>query len=348
MKYFADAAKARVKITRAQEKAISEMYRTLADDIAREIESLRQKTNVSSLIRSDYLSNLSKQVNEELRRIGENQDSSIKASIEAVSQAVVDNNAKFLTGIGIEVTGSYSYIPTNVLKELVTGQLYKDKNWTLSRAIWKNVSNNQQKINNIIAQGIAAQKSTLEIAQDIEKYVKSTASKASRTIITPKYTIDKNGKKVPLLDKNGKRVVSKFYFGRVDYNAQRLARTMISHAYQQALVESTRYNPFVECYQWLTSNSDRVCDICIERSDEFHGVIIDGQEMPGCYYADDLPLDHPNGMCTVDVIITDSYEDIADRLADWVEGEDDEELDDFAESLGYEVSTFKGKVRGRS
>lgn len=344
MNYFADASKARVQITRAQEKAISDMYRSLARDISREIESLRQKTNVSSRIRSEYLRDLSRQINEELRRIGENQNSSIRNAMTAVSQAVVDNNAKMLSSFGVNIAGISSKIPTEVVREIASGELYKDR-WNLSSAIWRNTVKSQEKINMIVAQGVAGQKSTLDIARDIEKYVKPTKAKPSRTIVTKKYTIDENGKKVPRLDSSGKPIVSKFYFGRVDYNAQRLARTMVSHAYQDTLLRTTRDNPFVECYEWLTSNSDRVCEICKERAENFHGVIIDGVQMLGYYYADDVPLDHPNGMCTLDVYIPYSYDEIADRIANWANGESDSGLDDFAESLGFSPSTFKSKVR---
>ena len=54
----------------------------------------------------------------------------------------------------------------------------------------------------------------------------------------------------------------------------------------------------------------------------------------GNYYAkDELPLDHPNGRCTVVAVIENSYEEIADRIADWVQGQDDAALDAFASCL---------------
>lgn len=53
------------------------------------------------------------------------------------------------------------------------------------------------------------------------------------------------------------------------------------------------------------------------------------------YKKDELPLDHPNGMCTFTAAIPD-MNDVADSLADWVNGKDNPELDNYASYLGYE------------
>ena len=94
---------------------------------------------------------------------------------------------------------------------------------------------------------------------------------------------------------------------------------MVSHAYQQSFVRTTQRNPFVTKYKWEASNSSRLCEICASRD----GVLFE---------KDELPLDHPNGMCTF-TAVTDSMVDIADRIADWVEGKSDPELDDYADYL---------------
>lgn len=319
MKVFSNSARTRVNITREQAKSIKQMYKDLSKELAKEAQSLSHRDNISSKIRIQYIQGLQKQINEELNNIGRYQNSSLKANMFKVASAVVKDNQVFLNSLGININNAYSHIPSEVVTRIATGDLYKDK-WNLNKAIWGNVHKTESDIDMIVAKGVAGQKSTYEIAKDLENYVNPAKRKDWQW--------------------------SKVYPGTakvVDYNAQRLARTMVSHAYQTSLLESTRMNPFVECYEWLTSNSDRVCEICMEREEGFHGVIIDGEPMNGCYYAEDLPLDHPNGMCTVD-IVTPDYDDIAGRLADWVNGEEDEELDDFAEDLGYNAVTFKSKV----
>lgn len=305
--FFADAAKTRVRITKAQSRAIAQMYKDLSGEIAKEAQGLGLKANVSSIIRKSYLDGLSKQINQELRAISTAQNLTIRSNMNRMAAAVVASNQKFLNKIGFNIKGAYSYVPSDVVKEIASGNLYEGR-WNLSSAIWKNTVKTQSDINMIVAKGVAGQKSTYEIAKDLEAYVNPNKRKDWQW--------------------------AKVYPGTakvVDYSAQRLARTMISHAYQDSFVRTTQKNPFVTEYRWLASGGDRMCEICAER---------DGQ----VYEKDELPLDHPNGMCTFEAVIPDSYEAIADRLADWVKGNDDPDLDEFAYDLGYSRNTLKGKV----
>ena len=99
---------------------------------------------------------------------------------------------------------------------------------------------------------------------------------------------------------------------------------MVQHAYQESFVRVTKNNPFIDSYQWLASGGDRMCDICAER---------DGK----IYSKDELPLDHPNGMCTFVVVMSKSLEEVGSDLHDWMMGEGDEalnrEIDKFANDL---------------
>lgn len=305
--YFADAERARVRLTQAQRKRITDMYKSLAKDIDKEVASLSQRTNVSSILRTQYLKGLSKQVNEELEHMGTQQKASIKEGMTVVSEAVVASNVKMMEGMGIHLRGAYSYIPRDVVAEVSSGNLYKGR-WNLNSAIWKNIKRTQNDINSIVAKGIAQQKGTYEIAKDLEKYV------------NPAKRLDWDWSKV--------------YPGTsrvVDYNSQRLARTMISHAYQDSFVRSTKDNPFIEEYEWIASGGDRMCPICEER---------DGKHFSKL----ELPLDHPNGMCTFGIVTSYEMTDVADRLADWVNGADDPELDSYARSMGYPINTVKSSV----
>lgn len=305
--YFADASKARVRITNAQARAIKSMYKDLAEEIAEESARLSTRTNISSIMRRQYLANLSRQIDKELDNIGKMQSSTIRANMQAVASAIVEDNVLLLNKMGINATAAYSYIPSDIVKEVASGRLYKGR-WTLNKAIWDNTAKTKKDINTVIAKGIAGQKSTYEIAKDLEKYVNPSKRKDWAW--------------------------SKVYPGTnkvVDYNAQRLARTMVSHAYQDAFVRTTKDNPFIDSYRWLASGGDRMCEVCAER---------DGK----IFEKDELPLDHPNGMCTFEAVISKSFNQIGEELADWVNGADSSELDNFAESLGYTPITLKSKV----
>ena len=93
----------------------------------------------------------------------------------------------------------------------------------------------------------------------------------------------------------------------MDYSAQRLARTAVTHAYQLSLERATKDNPFVEGYRWHSAGGGRVCPLCQQRNGKL-------------YEKGSLPLDHPNGMCVVTAEISKSYEEIGRELGDWAAG----------------------------
>lgn len=277
-----------VSMTEAEAKRVRQVYKNAAADIEYRAKHLPQVN--SAPLQEAYLKELLNQVNTELNKIdGELQDG-ILSSMYAASDAYVHQSLDFLQAIGMPIGGAYSHVPDDVVRSIASGKIYSDK-WSLSTALWKNHMKVQSDVQKVVAQGVAENKSVYDIAKDLEKYVNPDARKAWDW--------------------------SKVYPGtarKVDYNAQRLARTMISHAYQQSFVRSTQKNPFVTKYQWEASNSERVCEICEER---------DGQ----LYDKDDLPLDHPNGMCTYIAVMPDNLEEIADKLADWAHGEANPDID---------------------
>lgn len=288
------AEQERVRLTAAQQKQIQRLYENAAKEIAKQAEKAPRVP--SDALRKQYLNQLQKQLNEELDKIRGEIESAVKGNMKQTAEAVVRDNIDFLKKVGMPVQGAFSHVPDEVVRAVASGQLYEG-NWSLSRVIWKNVRKTQKDIQEIIARGIAQNKSAYDIAKNLEKYVDPLAKKDWDW--------------------------SKVYPGtakKVDYNAQRLARTMVSHAYQQSFVRTTQKNPFVTKYKWVSSGGSRVCEICAER---------DGVE----YSKTDLPLDHPNGMCTFVAVIEDSMTDIADRIADWALGGSDPELDTFARTL---------------
>lgn len=307
-KPFAIAEGKRIEITQQQMKQIRNMYKDIEKDFKEQIRILSNRNNISSVIRTQYLKDFSKDLSKQIEFLNSQLESTIKNNMYEVAKAVADDSIKMAEGMGFSgiFTANY-YIPNNVVQKVVSGKLYEGK-WNLSKAIW---SDNQKKlndINSVVAKGIASNKSTYEIAKDLERYVNPNARK--------------------LWD------WSKVYPGtskKIDYNAQRLARTMVSHAYQESFVESTRENPFIDSYRWLASGGDRMCEICAERDDKI-------------FPKDELPLDHPNGMCTFEPVISKSYDQIASDLKAWVNNEGDsglnDQLDNYADFLGYNVKSW--------
>ena len=307
-KEFAIAEGKRIEITNEQAKQIRDMYKQIEKEFGERARILSNKSNISSIMREQYLKDFQKDLQDRIVVLNSQLEGTIKDNMLEVAKSVTSCNESMLHEMGFGgVFTSNFYIPQDAVNAVITGKLYEGK-WNLSRAIW---SDNQKKINDInsiVSKGMAENKSTYEIAKDLERYVNPQARKEWSW--------------------------SKVYPGtskKIDYNAQRLARTMVSHAYQEAFVLNTKDNPFIESYRWLASNSDRTCELCEER---------DGQ----IYDKDSLPLDHPNGMCTFEIVREKSYEEIAKDLRNWVDGTGDSELNDkldnYASTLGYNVKEW--------
>ena len=293
----------RNEIIKVQDAQIKQLYKEAAEEVADRAKFFMNRDNISSVLRTQYLSELSEQLRQRMESIDNKTQNIILNGMRNVSSSVVKENAERLLRMGftnVVASTSYLYVPDDIVRELVSGKLYEGR-WSLSRAIWSDNKAKLSEIDSIIAKGVAENKSTYEIAKDLEKYVRPGARKPWDW-----------GKVYP-----GSRKV-------IDYCAQRLSRTMVQHAYQESFVRVTKNNPFIDSYQWLASGGDRMCDLCAER---------DGK----IYSKDELPLDHPNGMCTFVVVMSKSLEEVGSDLHDWMMGEGDEalnrEIDKFANDL---------------
>lgn len=298
-----DGEQARLTITKEQEVEISKLYHKVYLNLKKQMDALplQGEGTISQSLKKTYLNKLIKQLKAEYKSLGEGLEKQIKKGMKDVSSSVVQANDDWLQKVGIKIEGAYSFVPKDIVALVSTGKLYGG-GWTLSKAIWGESQKHAHDIDTIVASGIAANRSAYDIAKDLEKYVNPSARKEWDW--------------------------SKVYPGtskKVDYNAQRLARTMVSHAYQQSLLASTKYNPFVKGYRWRSAHVSRTCELCNER---------DGQ----VYSANDLPLDHPNGMCTFLVELSGSLTDVADRLGNWVNGAEDPELDNWYKSMNLPKS----------
>lgn len=276
-----DAAKARDSITKKQLVEIRNMYRKAAKNLQKEMQRLKYKDNVSSILQQQRIAELQKEIDKVIEEIGKEIESGIRTSILEVSSGVCDSAAKVGKELGFTLTVGYSSVPQQVLRKIVTGQIY-DSGWSLSNRIWDITKTTQKDIYNVVAAGRAANKGAYEIAKDLEEYVNPDKKKPWN-----------------LKMKDGKRIYKKM----VDYNAQRLVRTLTQHAYQQSVLEVTKNNPWLQDYIWH-ANGSRVCPICRER---------DGKH----YKAHNLPMDHPNGMCVIEPSFSNMNK-VIDDLANWV------------------------------
>lgn len=313
---FEDAIKARDSITSSQRKDIAKLYEQWAKEIGKTAEKFGKKTNSSAPLSEAYMNQLKKQLETTGRNVASNVEKKIKDNMLVIADNVIADNAKWLKNMGFskgKIDAAFSYVPNDVVERLVTGKVYQS-GWSLSKAIWGDSKDTLSKVYEIIAGGFAKQQSIYEIAKDLESFVSPSAKKMWN-----------------LTDKDGRKIYPKM----VDYSAQRLARTLAQHTYQQAFQEATKDNPFVLKYKWV-SNGSRVCDICKKRD----GKLFD---------KDKLPMDHPNGMCVIEPV-TMNKEERLDKLADWVKGKDGDypEIDAFAKKLGFDSKSVQTGSKGTS
>lgn len=285
----------KIEITNEQTKQIRDLYKDLYDDVKRELKYVSRSNTEYAIARQEYLKGLRQEYSEAIRQIDTKTETIINRNMDNMVNVVLQNNQQYLNGMGYNDYINNPLIKSNVLNRLVTGEIYGGK-WSLSSAIWGDDKKKISEINKIIAKGVAENKSVEEIAKSLTKFV--------------------NPNRRSLIDVDGVR-------GRIDYNAIRLARTSIQHAYQEAFVESTRLNPFIDAYRWVTSGGHNVCPLCIDRATtDKYGL---GE---GIFPKDALPLDHPNGQCTFEPVITMSDEEVSEAIADWYLGEGDSAMNE--------------------
>lgn len=296
----------KLKLTNEEIKSISKMYEQWAKDIEKEWGS-KVTSTASGAVKQTQMLKLRSALRREAKYIAEATEREITSSLYIMSNHVVDAMYANLAELGVNsklLRASFSSIPTNVVENLVNGSVYGAKgSWNLSKAIWGDEEKTLSNLYKIVAGGMAENKSIYEIANELSKYVNPRAARQWN-----------------LKTKDGVRIYPK----KVDYAAQRLARTLSQHAYQQTIVQTTLKNPMVLGIRWR-ANGSRVCEVCKAR---------DGQVFP----KDELPLDHPNGMCVMEPIYLADSDDI---IAKWVNSPAGTypSMDAWAKELGYEFDS---------
>lgn len=272
-------------ITDKQIENIKKMFESMSKEAAKQAKKLKGKYNISSVLRKKYLTDMEKELSKQVDANFKMLEEVIQDDMLEVAQSVIGCVKEFEESAGMNIKNAWLTVPVDAVTAVASGNLYGE-GWTLSKRIWGEKKKVQKDIHTIVAKGIAENMSAYDIAKSLEQYVDPSVRKDWQW--------------------------SKVYPGtnkKVDYSAQRLARTMVSHAYQFSFVESTKDNPFIAKYKWISSHDSRVCPICKER---------DGK----LYDKDKLPLDHPNGRCTFVSEFDKSMDEIGSDLADWVKGKE--------------------------
>lgn len=301
---FENAVAIRDQVTEEQQKQITALYKRWAKELDSRATYLEMySTSWSSGVQRTQYDMLKRQMQQISHQVSNDVYTVAKDGMFKVADAVIKDSVDWMSSFGFSAKGldaAFEHVPASVVNSLITGSVYGNAgSWNLSKAIWSDNEKALRDVYQIMAGGLAKNDSVEEIARRLKTY------------IDPNVAFDWQGP-----------TGMKIYKHKIDYNAQRLVRTLTQHTYQQSMVAAAKDNPFIEEFVW-EATGPRVCPICSDR---------DGQ----VYKKDKLPLDHPNGMCTVDPVIPD---DIVDKLADWVNSEDGTypEIDEFARTFGYDA-----------
>lgn len=273
---FRDAWEARDKITKRQEREIRKLYNEWAREVREQANQLAKIGTPESAIQSRELAQLYYQLRSASKQLTAEINTSIAGNVEYMANAVTNCNKRWLHNLGFtnaSIDTKFSLVKDMAIRNIITGNVYT-RGYSLSSRLWQIESKTMKDIYTVVAKGIAQDMSVYEISKMLEKYVRPTARLPHTMGVHQNVT---------------------------DYNAQRLARTLIQHTYQQTLVALTKDNPYVNGYIWHATGAHS-CALCDNR---------DGQ----VFTAEELPLDHPNGMCTMEPNI--DLERMIREVSDW-------------------------------
>ena len=295
-----EARKKILELTNEQLKQIDEIYAKSANRLIDEILELPDisRTRVHDIDIARLLNEYTKDLYKQLYpNVTENMmESSIiqrQVILDYVDQIAKDRTLSKIVKNNINI---YS---NKVVKTLIAGEYYKDGK-TLSKRLWNITKENGNKIDEFIKMNIASGANARKLANDLE------------TLINPKKRLVTNNFKAG------------FDSYKISYQAQRLARTSITHAATETQIQNAKKNPFDKGLKWNLSASHGArmhgkTDMC----DDNAGKV---------FKPEDVPLQHPNCLCFMTEEVANIDDAIA-RINKWVDGGEDKELDKWCEGF---------------
>lgn len=266
-----------------------------------------------------YLSELDKSLIQYTNYLRYNLSKSVKDNIGQSSKIASDIQKSYMELIAPSqdlkntFNKMFTQLSDDVVKQLISGKYYEDGK-SLDKRLWNLTSKNAKDIDNLIKVNVAKGVNARELANELDAYINPSNRMQAKTF---EAKINK----------------------KISYQAQRLARTSLTHANVETYIQGSKMNPFCEGLKWNLSPShfSRMkgrTDIC----DEYSGKV---------FKINEYPISHPNCLCypTQEVIDIDKARN---ELIDWVNGDDNTKLDkwlnDYGEEFGIEKNQSKEKT----
>lgn len=304
-----------------QEKELLSIYEEAAKQVAYKL----SKANPGGLT-ARYLSELDKTINQYISELRNNLTETIKDGIEASSQIASAVQLGYLNSIApredilATFNKMFTQLPTSIVKQLINGSYYADGK-TLSNRIWDLTSKNASDIDRLIKINVAKGVNARELAKQLEAYINPTKKIDAKTL---------------------EAGMSK----DISYQAQRLARTSLTHAHNETYIQGSKMNPFCKGLKWNLSPShyerqvekwgQDICDEYATRDSYSRG--------QGVYPADKYPVAHPNCLCypTQEIV---PVEKAREEIIKWLNGGSNTLLDRWSDKYGDEFGIERNQSK---
>ena len=297
-----------MKQVSATERLIKQIYVRAAGRLEQQAAGAKDES-LTKRWQEDY----ARSVRREIARINGEIETAITSGMDRAARIRADGAGEYLEralgAAGYRLSDSFSDVlsrcRTDALEALIGGKMYSDGR-ILSQRIWSADGRLQGGIEEILAQGIAQQQSTYQIARALEAYV--------------------NPKAACPTDWRNLYPDTPFEM-KVDYNATRLARTAINHVYWQTGINAAHENPFCKAMHWELSDAHYERQVAHWGEDECDEYARHEEGLGrGNFPIDRLPRPHPNCLCIQWEVLPEP-EEAAERFEAWMNGAEDPALD---------------------
>lgn len=277
-------------------------YKEATKSIASKIKE-NERRNLQTAYYENIYADLDDMVTTLNERLIQAIESGIYATVEATTGVqTLFNELIYPPHISTIANGYLRDLNYKYVNNFLAGGLYDDGK-SLSDRIWEKSKKNCDDIKTLISSNIAKGANSRELAKKLDNYVNPTQMTKASTIVSG-------------MDRN------------ISYQAQRLARTSLTHIANETDRNNAKENVFCKGMRWNLSGShyerqvkrwgEDICDVYANQ---------DGYNLGrGVFPIEEYPISHPNCLCYA-TQEQPSLDDIINRVNNWVDGGEDEELE---------------------
>lgn len=282
------------QLTKEQEKQIGKIYLRAFKSIEKKLEKCTDNKYRKRLLRAyqtQLYDELYPLIEEGIKDETETILNIQRESMTELLQEVLENQTEIINGKH-KLQAIVDITNKKLVQQMVKGEIYHGGRG-LDELLWDATKCAEDKLNLAITSCMAEGMGAAEMSQNLKEFAMGGHHTWSRNKIK---------------EKLGPGYARK-YSGGLDYEALRLARTTLTHQAQLSTLSSAMINPYMNAVIWHSDHqAGRTCQLCLDR---------DGTK----FKLDNVPLDHPNGMCWLEPTYSMTPEEIARDMRAWGKGE---------------------------